>query len=197
LMACLASIVGNNVIGLFHTFTKVKRSLERKGKDFINILMKDSQNINFENKGGYKFPVLVDRPDFNRLHSCFQHIACGLFYYKFGKRIDGECHVLIDFLTYDNERMETYKLLCRKRTEVEPNKPKIEGANPEIFQYEFFEPDEFGLISLRMTFYQGAKVFVAFQDITSKKPFFLTAELINAGIKTFVNFDDGTQFEFN
>ena len=62
------------------------------------------------------------------------------------------CHILMDFLTYDNEESEKYKLLCRKRFEMEPNKSKAEGANPQIFRYEFHEPDEFGLIALRIYF---------------------------------------------
>jgi hypothetical protein len=74
--------------------------------------------------------------------------------YKFGKAFKGECHIRMDFLTYDNEESEKYKLLCRKRFEMEPNKPKAEGANPQIFRYEFLEPDEFGLIALRITFYE-------------------------------------------
>lgn len=61
----------------------------------------------------------------------------------------------------------------------------------------FMNPDEFGLIGLHITFYEGAKVFVAFKGAEIKKPFHLTMELINSGVQTFVKFDDGTDFEFN
>jgi hypothetical protein len=80
---------------------------------------------------------------------------------------------------------------------MEPNKPKAEGANPQIFRYEFLEPDEFELIALRITFYEGTNVFIAFQDVNAKKPFNLATELISSGIKTIVSFKDGSEFEFN
>lgn len=197
LMACLAGIVGNNVIGFFHNVTKVKRALARQGEDFVHILIRDSKKEVIKNIKGDIFPVLVGRPDFDRLRSCFLHIAYGLYYHKFGKAFKGECHVLMDFLTYDNEESEKYKLLCRKRFEMEPNKPKAEGANPQIFRYEFLEPDEFELIALRITFYEGTNVFIAFQDVNAKKPFNLATELISSGIKTIVSFKDGSEFEFN
>ncbi len=197
LMASLASVVGNNRIAFIHTQTKVKRALESKKYDFIHVLMKQPQSINIKVKDGPSFPVLIGRPDFNRLYSCFLHIGHGLYYHKFGKQFEGECHVLIDFLIYEDKELENYKLLCRKRFEVEENKPKIEGTNPQIFKYEFFEPDEFGLIGLRITFYEGAKVFVAFQGHLVKNPYNLAVEMIKSGIKTKINFDDGTSFDFN
>ncbi|MEP7374633.1 MAG: hypothetical protein ABI675_14660 [Chitinophagaceae bacterium] len=197
LMGCLAGIVGNNVIGFFHNITKVKRALDRKGEDFIHVLMKDAKRESIKNFKGDIFPVLVGRPDFDRLRSCFLHIAYGLYYHKFGRAFNGECHIIMDFLTYDNEESEKYKLLCRKRFEMEPNKPKNEGANPEIFRYEFIEPDEFGLIALRITFYEGTNVLIAFQEANGKKPFNLITELISSGVKTMVTFKDGTEFPFN
>lgn len=90
-----------------------------------------------------------------------------------------------------------YKLLCRKRFETEPNKPKREGTNPEIFRYEFLEPDEFRLIPLRMTFYDGTSVFVAFQGTDDKEPRNLITELIHSGVKTIVTFKNISAFEFN
>lgn len=87
--------------------------------------------------------------------------------------------------------------MCRKRFELEPNKPQKEGNNPEIFRYEFMSPDEFGLIAMTMTFYEGAKVFVAFQGVDAKDPKNLMTELIKSGVKIIVYFDDGSQFELN
>lgn len=196
LMACLAGIVGNNVIGFFHNLTKVKRALDRKG-NLLHVLMKEPQEISIKNKQGYVLPVLVGSLDFERLYSCFKHMAYGLYYHKFGKTLNGECHVIMDFIKYNEQKAETYKLLCRKRFEMEPKKPQTEGTNPEIFRYQFFEPDEFGLIALGMTFYEGATVFVSFQPANSAKPFHLAAELIHSGIKTVVFFDDGSEFKFN
>lgn len=197
LMGCLAGIVGNNAIGFFHAHTKVKRAMHRKGKDFIHVLMKDVQKLNIKSSKGLTHPVLTGKPDFNRLQLCFEHIAYGLYYHKFGKRFEGECHILMDFLTYEDERAENFKLLCRKRIEVEPKKPKKEGSNPEIFRYNFFEPDQFGLIALQLMFYEGAKVFVAFEGNDANEPNDLISLFIKSGVKTVVGFDDGSQFEIN
>ena len=175
----------------------MKRALARQGEDFVHILIRDSKEEVIKNIKGDIFPVLVSKPDFDRLRYCFLHIAYGLYYHKFDKAFKGECQILMDFLTYDNEEFEKYKLLCRKRFEMEPNKSKAEGANPQIFRYEFLEPDEFGLIALRITFYEGTNVFIAFQGVNAKKPFNLVTELINSGIKTIVSFKDGHEFEFN
>jgi hypothetical protein len=71
LMACLAGIVGNNVIGFFHNMTKVKRALERKDDDFIHVLMKDPKHEAVKNEQGNMLPVLVGRPHIERLRSCF------------------------------------------------------------------------------------------------------------------------------
>lgn len=184
-------------MGFFHNLTKVKRALERKGSDFIHVLMKELMNGSIKSSKGNVFPVLVGRPDFERLRSCFLHISYGLYYHKFKIAFTGECHIIMDFLTYDNEESEKYKLLCRKRFDMEPTKPKTEGTNPEIFRYTFIEPDEFGLIALRLTFYEGTHVFIAFQPSNSKKPYNLITELINSGVKTIVTFDDGSEFPFN
>lgn len=140
LMACIASIVGNNFLGYFHTHTKVKRAMLRKGSVLLNVIMKEIRETDFKSEAGDTFPVLVGRPYFERLDSCFKHIACGLYYHKFKKRFEGECHTMMDFLTFEDEKTEKIKLLIRKRLELEPRKPEIEGANAEVFSYEFYEP---------------------------------------------------------
>jgi len=197
LMANLAGIVGNNVIGFIHMQTKVKRALERKGNNFLDAIMKDRLQSNLKGSSGKTYPVLIGKPDLPRLHSCFKHIAHGLYRHKFGSRFEGTSHILIDFVTYESEKAETYKLLCRKRFEMEPQKLQTEGNTPEIFKYEFFDPDEFGLIAMKMTFYNGAVVFVSFQPTTAKEPQNLMTELIKSGIPLSVFFDDGSQFYLN
>jgi hypothetical protein len=103
-MGCFAGIVGNNVIGFFHAQTKVRRSLQRKGRDYIHELMTDVQEFNPDSAKDYKFPVLVGRPNLQRLHSCFRHISYGLFHNKFGKRFIGQIHILIDFILIKTKR---------------------------------------------------------------------------------------------
>lgn len=54
-----------------------------------------------------------------------------------------------------------------------------------------------GLIALRMTFFEGATVFVAFKGVDNIMPNNLLVELIKAGFKTYITFDDGENIEFN
>lgn len=144
LMACLAGIVGNNVIGFFHNVTKVKRALARQGEDLVHILMRDSKKEVIKNIKGDIIPVLVGRPDFDRLRSCFLHIAYGLYYHKFGKAFKGECHILMDFLTYDTEESEKYRLLCRKRFEWNQINLKQKVQIPKSFGTNFLNQMNLG-----------------------------------------------------
>jgi hypothetical protein len=48
-----------------------------------------------------------------------------------------------------------------------------------------------------MTFYGGTHIYTSFMGQSSKKPFDLTIELINSGVKTIVNLEGGKQIEFN
>lgn len=197
LMACLAGIVGNNVIGFIHAQTKVKRALERSGNDLLHVLMTEFQPVITKARYGDMMNVIVGRPDMHRLYSCFEHIAHGLYYHKFGVQFEGRCHIIMDFITYSDADAENYKLVCRKRFELEPQRPKKEGSNPEIFRYEFLEPDEFGLIAMHMTFYDGAKVFIAFQGKDAQEPKNLLTELISAGLPMTIAFPDGSHFFLN
>lgn len=197
LMACLASVVGNNFLGYFHTHTKIKRTILRNGKDFLNIILKEIQKVNIQNEVGTTFSALFGKPHFERLESCFQSIAYGLYYHKFGKRFEGECQIFMDFLIFDDTNRTTFKLFIKKALELNPVQPIKEGANPEVFSYEFYEPDELGLNLLRMTFYQGAKVYAVFKGRENADPSSLPVDFFNSGIKTFFNLPDGTRYEFN
>lgn len=55
----------------------------------------------------------------------------------------------------------------------------------------------FGRIALVLTFYEGAKVFCAFQQEGAEAKFDLLSALIKGGSKTTIKFEDGTEFVFN
>jgi len=197
LMMTLAGIIGNNVIGYFHNLTKVRRALDRNQSGALTQLFKDTRNETVNTRPSPTVEVIVTPVDYRRLQSCIELIAYGLYYHKFQKRFEGEIRIVMDFLKYNNEVTEQFKLVCRKRFELEAAKPLVAGANPEIFKFQFFEPDEWGLIALRIKFYEGASVYICFLPSGLQRPYFLGAGLINAGIKSFVNFPDGSIFEFN
>lgn len=190
LMAVLAGIVGNNIIGFFHNKTKVKRALERKGISSILDPLNAFEKSNI-------LQVKVDQGNFERLKTCFEHIAYGLYLHKFVNIFIGECRIILDFLSYGDPIMENYKILCRKRWEHEPTIPLNEGDNQEIFRYAFVEPDEQGLIALRLSFYEGAHVYIAFIPEGSAPPTNFAEEFIKSGIKTIIKFPDESVVEFN
>lgn len=192
LMAVLAGIVGNNVIGFFHNMTKVKRALERKGGDMAHVFQQGT-----DKNTRSPVEVMLNGSNFSRIKSCFEYIAYGLYYHKYGYRFEGECKIVLDFVRYEDERMEKYRQVCRKRWEHEQNKPDGEGNNPEIFRYEFYPPDRDGLIALIFTFYEGATVFIVFRKDGVEMPYNLTRELIESGIKTTISFPDDSFVEFN
>ncbi|WP_143305828.1 hypothetical protein [Chitinophaga vietnamensis] len=159
--------------------------------------MKDQIFDSFTTADGAKFPIIIGRPNIERLHSCFLHIASGLYYYKFAKVFKGECNLIMDFVTYQDSKTEAFKLLCRKLFQIDIENLNSEGNNPDIFNYRFLEPDQFGLIALRLTFYGGANVFIAFKGEDAKEPYDLISASIDSGIETIIHFDDGSKFEFN
>lgn len=191
LMASITGLLGNNVIGYFHNMTKVKRAIERNAP--LAGLLSPRKNQTQNNA----IQIEVNQGNFKRLQSCFEHIAYGLYLHKFGHRFEGKCRCLIDFLSYDDPVTENYKMLCRKRWEHEPSKLVTEGANPEIFRYSFVAPDEHGLIALKLSFYEGAHVYVVFVPESAQLPTNLMGALIEKGIKTRVNFSDNSVIEFN
>jgi len=197
LMASLAGIIGNNIIGFIHLQTKVKRAIERKKIDFMDSIMQERKPLNLKTSNGTEFSVLIGKADLPRLHSCFDHIAHGVFYHKFGKRFEGKTHILIDFLIYELEETETFKLLCRKRFEMEPQMLKTEGNTPDIFKYEVFDPDNIGMIAMKLTFYGYASVFVAFQPAETAEPQDLISLMVKSGLPVTVFFEDGYEFKLN
>lgn len=190
LMTCLAGIVGNNVIGYIHAHTKVRRAIERKDYDFISSIIKNPSHFNIKTNTGKIFPITFGQADLERLENCFNHMAHGLYFHKFGKRFNGKIYMLLDFVVYEDENLEKFKLATRLRLEAEKDRSGDEGKNPQVFKYEFFQPDEFGLITLQLQFYEGAKVFIAFQGNDAREPSNLLTMLINSGIETTVNFGD-------
>lgn len=198
LMACLAGVVGNNAIGYFHNKTKVKRALERKHKEFINRIMKNPEDYVLTTKDGSRFPLIMGHPDYERLINCFKQIALGLYYHEFKSRFDGECNFILGFIKYRDRNQEKLKELIEYKYKNESKDwPLEKGANPDVFRYHFGVPDIFGLIPLKMTFYAGTNVYASFMPNNSKKPFDLGIALINSGVKTIINLEDGKSIEFN
>ena len=84
----------------------------------------------------------------------------------------------------------------RHKTDIELKEAEIFGKNRDIFCYQFTEKDEHGLFSLKLCFYGGIDIYIAFRPEDVQVPANLTTELMNRGIKTFINVQ-GKLYEFN
>jgi len=197
LMASLAGVVGNNAIGFIQTHTKVKRAFERTGEKLLADVLKSSSPLTLHNKKGDTFPVLIGNPDIDRLKKCFEHIACGLYFLEYGQTFNGDCSILIGFITYTETNMEKLKTLCQKLFAIQAVSSPVKGANPEIFNYQFGPTDKDGLIPLKLTFYQGADVYITFKAEHLPMPFNIGLALLDAGKRTVIDLGNGEKMEFN
>jgi len=196
LLVALAGYVGNNYIGYFHSQTKVNRALRRKSKDFLTKqVMINARDYEILGKNGKKYPVIYGNIDSKRFTRCFAQIARGLFYAEFLKVFEGECTIILGFIKYLDEDTNTLTKFLKHRFELE-NLEEEKGSNPHVFRYQFCKPDKDGLIALRMIFYQGAEVYVAFIPKNAKEPFDLGLFLLKQGIHTTIKLGDKS-YEFN
>ena len=195
LMVSLAGIIGNNSIGYQHYRGKIQRALKRTSYKLLEkvFLSRKLVKISDENKF---INILYGTPDYDRLISCFKHIAYGIHLHYFKRDFKGEMKPYLDFLHTNEKNPKTFKAFLREKVKTELiNVPK-HGQNQEVFYYQFTEPDDFGIFLARFCFYQNVDVFVSFMPSEYEKPFHLGLELMNAGVKTIFSLGD-KEYEFN
>ena len=200
LLACMAGLVGNNSIAFIHNATKVKRMIERYGDHFIEVFNKNAEHKTFKTSNGLTFPIAYGMPDIPRLIRCFEHIAYGLYYHVHKERFNGTCKVIPSFVNYTNANMRALvDVITRRYAFHEKDNETAEyGNNPLVFQYWMVEPDKLGISGRKMTFYEGADVFVAFKPKELDVRGDLVSTMIKEGIKVHVTFPDGAPpVEFN
>jgi hypothetical protein len=74
-------------------------------------------------------------------------------------------------------------------------KPRL-GGNPEVFNFQFTEPDQFGLYLVHLQFYGGLDVYVSLVPDGSSVPENLAMRLIDIGIPTIIKLGS-TEYRFN
>ena len=197
LMVSIAAIVGNNGLGYLHTRTKIDRTVRRKSERFLTKeVIKNAKFLTISSKNGIKFPVLIGNPDIARLNKSFEHIAYGLYYHEFGEVFNGKCKIIMGFLQYENEDTNLFIKFIRDRFDLETLRKGEKGNNPEVFKYQFCTADENAIIGLKLTFYGGAEVFIAFQPNGIKEPFNFGIFLMGKGVHTVFSLGD-KDYEFN
>lgn len=198
LMLSLSGLIKNNPVGNFHQLTKANRALKRKNKDFIEKqILRNHKYGKIKTTDGKFRTVSIGVPNVERLSNCLEHIAYGLYYHEFKERFDGEMKMILEFIEYNDENMQTMKQFLKKRfnLEKELNK-KIKGENPLVFYYQFHKPDNFGLIAMRMVFYGTAEAYFSFKSKNAKEPFDLSMKLMESGITTIMKLGN-EEFTFN
>ncbi|WP_139332255.1 hypothetical protein [Mucilaginibacter lappiensis] len=163
LMASLAGVVGNNYLALHHTRTKVKRGLDKSGIIYEDLVLTAPQKAAIKLSDGKTHEVFLGLVDNHRLENCFKHIAFGLYYHEYKKSFIGNYIIVIDFVNDFNANYETDKAKIKKIFDLQSVNWEIKGENPDVFKYQFGEPDEFGTAA-KMTFYGGSDVYIAFKE---------------------------------
>lgn len=197
LLITISKVIGSNKLAHLHSFTKVERALSRKRKWFYReSILRHPKLLLTKTKSGKEIPIIIGQPDFNRLIKCFEQISHGLFFHEYGYSFAGEIKIIIAF-TINTEHNDSESIrLIRKTFENDVRKLKISGNNPKVFKYQFCIPDDYGIIAMKMTFYENSEVYVAYKPEGKKVPFDLIFALENNGFPTTI-VKDGDKFEFN
>lgn len=197
LMVALAGIVGNNSIAYRHRYTKVDRALRRSSHRLLQKVFVYGHEANRVKLKGNRFiDVIWGTPDVERLETCFERVAYGLYYHHFNEPLDGQLKVVMGFLVYMDRSAKNFMGFIAKKIEIElDGKPRY-GDNPDVFFYQLSDPDQFGVFTMRMCFYSSVHVYAAFQPKGSKEPYHLAIDLMNRGIKTVFRLGDES-FEVN
>jgi hypothetical protein len=198
LMISLSGVITNNAIGQFHYLTKSTRAIRRKSQDFIDKqVLRNHRTIDIKISDREYKTILIGNPNVERLESCLNHIARGLYYHEFQNTFFGEIRVFFGFLEYSEQKFQTLKKFIKRRFEIEEVLKLIEkGDNPEVFTYEFQKPDDFGLMAAKLTFYGKTEVYISYKTDASKQPYDLAFDLMLKGIKSTFTLGD-EKFEFN
>lgn len=103
---------------------------------------------------------------------------------------------MLGYLQEKEPNPDNFKKFIKNRIEIELRGKEKIGSNRNVFYYQFTDPDEFGLFSLKICLYEGIEAFVAFIPSQAKLPDNVAMELIDSGVKTIITLD-GEKYEFN
>jgi hypothetical protein len=195
-MVCLAGILGNNSLGFQHKLTKVNRAIRRSAGRLLSAAFKTREHRVVKVGDNALVEVIWGTPDYDRLQTCFHCMAHGLWYHHFGTRFLGQIKVLMGHLTHSDKNATAFLNLIKHKAALDLRDVERFGRNQEVFFYQFSGEDETGLTLLRMCFYGGVDIFVAFLPDGVELPFNLAMQFIKGGIETHVSIGDKT-FHFN
>jgi hypothetical protein len=196
LMVSLAGILGNNSIGYRHKLTKVNRAIRRSAGRLLDAVFKARKHFVVKTNDNAFIEVIWGTPDYSRLECCFSHVALGLYFHQFGERFRGQHKILMSHLHHSEKNPATFSRFIQHKAQIDLVGIVPIGRNPDVFYYQFSAPDQFGILLLRMCFYQGVDIFVSFIPEGTEIPGNFAMRLIQSGIKTYIGLGDAT-YEFN
>lgn len=196
LLISLAGIIGNNSIGYRHKFTKVNRAIKRTAFRLLDAAMTNKRFELLEFAPNSFIDVIWGTPDYQRLSDCFDRIARALHFHRFGGRFNGTTRLLLGYTSEKEQNPIEFKRFIKDKVAMElAQKPRL-GNNPDVFTYQFTDPDHFGLFLAHLQFYGGVDVYVCLIPQDATPPPNLAMELIEMGVTTIISLD-GKHYVFN
>jgi len=176
--------------------TKVNRAIAKSSNRLLDKAFLERKHFMVRLEENKFIEVIRGTPDFGRLERCFEQIALGLFCHEFNKRFKGITKVLMAHLEQKTKNGIAFIQFIKHRSEIELRGKERRGNNPAVFSYQFSDPDQFGLFILKMCFYEGCEIFVAFVPEGKIPPFNLGMQMIEGGIKSVIELE-GKEYRFN
>lgn len=195
-MVSLAGIIGNNSIGYSHKFSKVNRAIHRSSFALLNQAM-TNQKWYIVEFGPNKFiDVVWGTPDYDRLLRCFDQIARGVHMAHFGRKFSGESKAILGYIPSNSPNPAEFQRFIRDKVAIElRGKPRL-GDNPEVFTYQFTDPDQFGVYLVHLRFYGGLDIYVGLTPDGCQLPDNLAMLLVERGIETTITLG-AEEYRFN
>lgn len=189
LLICLAGAVGGNVISYGQQLTKIHRSLVRNSKLLIGqVLLGEISHVPIT-VDGRKSEIVIGRPNVERLNQCFDRIVRGLYFHEFKRKFYGKINMHYGFVAHSHPGRAEFSEFLKARVELDLAKITQKGENPEVFFYQINEPDENGLILMRLCFYEKLDVYAALLP-EGAKFYNLAFDLMMRGIPTTLKMPD-------
>jgi hypothetical protein len=196
LMASLAGLIGNNSVGFRHKFTKVNRAIYRSKFALLDQAMSEQRWEYLKVGPNQYLDVLWGKPNYDRLNTCLDRIARGLYYAYFSKKFFGSTKAILAYVGKQAQNQAEFQRFIRDKFIMElDGKPRL-GDNPDIFSFQFTEPDRFGLLGLHAQFYGGLDVYMSLIPSSAQLPQNFAMELIEMNVPTTITLGE-KEYRFN
>ena len=150
-----------------HFESKVMRAFNRSPNRFISMI-EDLTPVECTGLDGEQFESAMFKVDLDRFDKVAHHLACGIYYYHFGKKWLGKSGTLTNILGVNgNISSPENRFIVSQAAKVSKSFEGLPsyGDNKEIFQYQIYSRNE-DAHALRLEFFEGVEIFVVLgQDV--------------------------------